>query len=121
VNELRLQLESAVVDRHGEITLACAALIQTCCRYERHAQLAGKWLRDHPSLEVETRLALSRDIAKASESRDRAIRALGLDARPDTDVWSGIHDALPAPAGAELAKGSSDEAAGPSDDVGGIQ
>src|SRR5690349_7819310 len=49
-NQLSRQLESAVIAVHGEITLVAAATISTACRFERHAQLAQKWLREHPDL-----------------------------------------------------------------------
>lgn len=91
VNGVRVQLEASVVADRGEISLHDAAVIQTCCRFERHAQLAGKWLRENPGLPVEVRLAISRDIAKASSERDRCIRLLGLDKRANDDPWAELH------------------------------
>jgi len=78
---MRRELEAAVVELRGEISLSDAAVIQTATRYERHAALASKWLRENPDLPIETRLNISRDIAKASGERDKCIKLLGLGAR----------------------------------------
>ena len=80
-NAVRRELETVVLALRGEITLHDAATVQTACRFERHAQLAQKWVRENPTLPIVTRLAISRDIAKASSERDRCIRLLGLDVR----------------------------------------
>jgi hypothetical protein len=86
VNAQRIELERAVLDVRGEITLTDAAVIQTACRFERHAQLASKWLRENPGLPVDIRLTISRDIAKASADRDRCIKLLRID-KPETNPW----------------------------------
>lgn len=79
VNRLRRWIEASLIAERGEVTLADAATIQTCCRWERHAQLAQRWLRLNPGLPVDKQLELSRDIARASERRDAAMKSLGLE------------------------------------------
>lgn len=76
------------MEARGEITLTDAAYVNTAYRAERHAQLAQRWL----ALEAENmtpadRLNYSREVTKASESRDKAIAALNLPKRPDADPW----------------------------------
>lgn len=74
IDELRRQLEDAVLRAHGEIDVLAAAQIQTAIRFERHAMLAQRWLRlNADMMQPAERLAYSRDIAKASESRDKAM------------------------------------------------
>lgn len=86
-NAMRAEIETAVVAIRTEISLHDAGTIQTAVRYERHAQLAQRWLRENPGLPVDVKLALSRDIAKASADRDRCLRLLGLDKRASDNVW----------------------------------
>jgi hypothetical protein len=75
---LRRELESAVMALRGEVSLADACTIQRACRWERHALLAQKWLRDNPDLPPAERLEFSKQIAQAGEKRDRALKSLGL-------------------------------------------
>ena len=84
--DLRRALEDAVVERRGKVTLSDAFTIQTACKWERHGMLATKWLRDNPEMPPRERLDFSREIAKASEARDRAVKALEVDPR-DVDPW----------------------------------
>ncbi|MDA1054229.1 MAG: hypothetical protein O3C40_27600 [Planctomycetota bacterium] len=93
---LRTALEDAVVNRTGgEISLHDAAVIQTAIRWERHALLAQRWLRNEAeTLTPDQRLAFSRDVARASAERDKCLKALGLDVRPNSDPWS-LLDSLP--------------------------
>lgn len=102
-SELRRALENAVAELRGEVNLTDAATIQTAVRYERHAQLAQKWLRDNPDMAVDVRMEFSHAIAHASSQRDKAIKALGIDKRPPPgDVWDDLYrrtiPVLPAPA-----------------------
>ena len=80
VAEFTRALTAAHVDSGGVLGIVEAGLIQTAARWERHARLCGRWLREGEGLTVEQRLAPSRDVGKASESRDRAIAALGPEA-----------------------------------------
>jgi hypothetical protein len=84
----RRQLEGAVLEARGEITLVDAAFVNTAYRAERHAQLAQRWLyREATSMTPADRLNYSREVVKASESRDKAIAALNLTKRP-SDLWA---------------------------------
>lgn len=77
----RRALEGAVVLAHGDIDFLQAALIQSASRWERHAGLALRWLRDnHEKLDPAERLSYSREVAKASSERDKAIAQLRLSA-----------------------------------------
>ena len=87
---LRRELEESVVSSHGEIDLASAATIATACRFERHALLCSRWLRECLTLDAEKQIAFSREVANASERRDKAIRSLGLKAKKDADPWEGV-------------------------------
>ena len=83
VNRLRRELEAAVFNVKGEVSLLDAATIQTALKWERHGALALRWLRvQSEKLKPTEALQFSREIARASTERDRALRALGLDAPP---------------------------------------
>jgi len=82
-NALRRELEAAVMAAKGEVTLLDAATIQTAVKWERHGALALRWLRiEGEKLKPIDRLTFSREIARASAERDKALAALGLDAPP---------------------------------------
>ncbi|MEX1095239.1 MAG: hypothetical protein WED34_04270 [Planctomycetales bacterium] len=84
VNILRRQVEEAVLERKGEITFVDAANVNSILKWERHGLLANHWLRkEAEKLSPTERLKFSEAIAKASDARDRAIRALGLDVPPE--------------------------------------
>lgn len=88
---LRRKLEAAVVAAKGDVSLPDAACIQTAIKWERHGALALRWLRlEEANLKPTERLAFSREIARASTERDRALQALGL----DRDAKDNIIDAL---------------------------
>ena len=77
---MRCAIEDALIVSKGEITLTDAATIQTAMRCERHALLAQRWLRqDATNMDAATRLAYSRDIAKASAERDKCLKLLDID------------------------------------------
>ena len=95
-NELRAAIENAVSDAKGEVCLHDSAVAQTAIRWERHALLAQKWLRlETDNLTPDQRLAFSRDIARASTERDKCLRELGLNIKPNADPWS-VLDIRPA-------------------------
>ena len=82
LNIVRRNLEQAVLDAKEEISLPDAAAIQTCIRWERHAALAQRWLtKEYKELKPEQRLTFSREIARASGERDKALAALQLGAK----------------------------------------
>ena len=85
INRLRRDLEDRVMTLKGEVSILDAANIQTVCKWERHGGLALRWLRiEAENLKPSDRLNFSREIAKASSERDKAIACLGLDAKPQS-------------------------------------
>jgi hypothetical protein len=90
INAFRRHLESEVVATKGEVNIVDAAAINSACKWERHGLLAQHWLRhEAEKLSCTDRLKFSEAIAKASDNRDKNIRALGLDAEP-TAPWTVI-------------------------------
>jgi hypothetical protein len=88
-SHFRRQVEDAVVEARGEISLLDAAFINSAYRAERHAQLAQRWLaKEAENMTPADRLAYSREVAKASKMRDEALAALGLPQRPSTAPWA---------------------------------
>jgi hypothetical protein len=80
VNAMLRALETATLKAKGEVSIVDAALIQSACRWERHSQLAARWLRlAFAELTYDERLRYSRETARASSERDKAIGALRLD------------------------------------------
>lgn len=84
----RAALTVAARDVHGTLSLARECLIQTAARWERHALLATRWLRErHDFMDDAQRLAFSREIARASAERDKAIAGLRLDRSVISALW----------------------------------
>ena len=95
VRQLRRALDAATLDQHGEITIYQSATIQTACRHEVRAMLLQRWLRNEDaSLSTDEKVRMLAEIGKASDARDRCLKALGLDQRPNADPWSTI-DSIP--------------------------
>lgn len=91
VNSLRRQVERAVMAAKGVINLVDAAAVNSIMKWERHGMLAAHWLRrEADKMSLSDRLRFSEAIAKASDMRDKNIRALGL----DTDTTSKVLDSL---------------------------
>lgn len=98
LGEMRRRLETAVLDNSGELGAYELAVVQTACRHEGRALLAGRWLRlEGDSLDVSVRLALLNTIGSASDSRDKCLRLLGLDLKRAANPWASI-DSEPLPA-----------------------
>lgn len=90
INVFRRKIEDCVVQAKAEISLTDASIINTAVKWERHGMLASHWLRtQYDELSAADRLKYSEQIAKASDSRDRAIGRLKLD-----EVKQGILDTL---------------------------
>jgi len=88
LNKFRRQLEDALLDLKGGVSLQDAASILTVLRWERHGCLASSWLnKQYQELKPLERLNFSKEIAKASTERDRALRLLGLDKSEMVDAW----------------------------------
>jgi hypothetical protein len=98
-DKLRRQLEDAVLAARGKITLSDASLISTACEWSQHAALAKRWLRlQGDKLKPMELLNFSREAAKASSERDKAIAALNLDRDITDDLLYGrTPRLLPAP------------------------
>lgn len=91
INALRRHLEDEVTTTKGEVSITDAAAINSACKWERHGLLAQHWLRhEAETLSAGDRLKFSEAIAKASDNRDKNIRALGL----DRDARQNVIDAL---------------------------
>lgn len=85
----RTSLEAAVIDHKTQISLHDAAVIQTAVRWERHSQLAQRWLRkEFDRLTPDQKLHYSREVARASAERDRCLRLLGLGESKVSDPWA---------------------------------
>jgi hypothetical protein len=91
VNNLRRQVEAAILELKGEIGILDAASINSVLKWERHGLLAAHWLRhEAEKLSASERLRFSEAIAKASDSRDKNIRMLGLNTT--RDVWAELDE-----------------------------
>ncbi len=93
--KMRRVLEDTILERDGTISPYQASTIQTAIRWSTHSALAARWLRIEPDLTIEQKLALSRDVARASESRDRCLKLLGLDKRDGGNTIAAFYDASP--------------------------
>ena len=83
MNRLRRELEDATMKAKGRIDLADAANIQTAVKWERHGALCLRWLRiEGDNLKPLERLQFSREIARASTERDKAVERLDLGRDP---------------------------------------
>lgn len=84
MNSFRRQLEAEVIAVHGSVSIVQAASINTAVKWERHGMLAQRWLRlECDDLKPADKLSFSREIAKASTERDKALAALDLDKPPE--------------------------------------
>jgi len=98
VNSLRRQVETALLAAKREIGIVDAAAVNSILKWERHGLLAAHWLRHEAAkLSAGDRLKFSEAIAKASDSRDKAIRSLGLDRDTRDNVLDALYARLPAP------------------------
>jgi hypothetical protein len=104
VNALRRQVEDAIIAAKGKISIVDAAAVNSILKWEKHGLLASHWLRhEADKLSAGDRLRFSEAVAKASDNRDRNIKALELD-EPPPAPWAVIDatpKALPAPDGDE--------------------
>lgn len=103
VGQFRKALEAAVTEKHGEVALYHAALIQSACRHEGRAQLLTRWLRLCDELSYADRLATLKEVGAASDARDKALKAIGLH---DVDDRQTIIDQLYGPRITEVQDGS---------------
>lgn len=81
VDALRRKWEEAVVAQKGQLSRADEEAIQTAAKWELHSIRAGLWLRrDSEKITHAERMTASREVAEASERRDRALARLALGA-----------------------------------------
>jgi len=101
VNSLRRQIEAALIEARGEVGIVDAAAVNSILKWERHGLLASHWLRlEADKLSASDRLRFSEAIAKASDNRDRNIRALQLDRDRSHSLIDALYSrALPEPDG----------------------
>ncbi len=89
LNSFRRQLEDIVLENKGSISLLDAAAIQTALKWERHGALALRWLnKAGDKLKPMESMSFSREIAKASTERDKALANLGLNRNKVVDAWA---------------------------------
>jgi hypothetical protein len=80
-------LEAALMDSKGRVDIQDQFTIRTVCRCEAHARLCQHVLNSEwATLTVDQKQSLSRDIAKASIDRDKALRALELTVNGKVDA-----------------------------------
>lgn len=89
-------LEREVIAVHGELDIVHAATLQSVLRWEQVALLAQRWLRTCPDLSPDQKLAFIRQVATASDSRDRALARLKLQSESENDPWSVLTETRPA-------------------------
>lgn len=101
LNTIRRNLEDAVLECKGKISIADAGYIQTAIRWERHAALAHRWLtKQYAKLKPMEQLRFSNEVATASAKRDVAIEMLELDEEQSTvfeALYAKVTPALPSP------------------------
>lgn len=92
VNSLRRQVERIVLETKGQISFTDSANINSILKWERHGLLANHWLREqNEKLSPLERLKFSETIAKASDNRDRAIKALKLERDTNEDILNTLY------------------------------
>lgn len=101
LNLIRRNLEDAVLESKGKISMPDAGYIQTAIRWERHAALAQRWLtKQYRKLKPMEQLKFSNEVASASAKRDAAIEMLELGDAQTTVIealYAKVVPALPAP------------------------
>lgn len=91
LNRVRMSLEDAVVACKGNVQVNDALRINAAIEWERHRRLAGRWLNQNfDAMSHDSRLAYSRDAAKAATERNKVTESLGLDQSAD-HLWASIY------------------------------
>jgi hypothetical protein len=97
-NKLRRFIEDLVIEAKGEISLLDAALINSAVRWEVHAMLAGRKMQHAADLTTMQEVELSREVAKASDNRDKCLKSMGLEQSANLDNWASIYEQPASPA-----------------------
>ena len=83
LNVFRRTIEDALLKSKGEISIVDAARINSAVKWEKMGMLATRWIRiEGDNLKPLDKLKFAEAVAKASDNRDRALKELGLDAKP---------------------------------------
>jgi hypothetical protein len=89
------------VELAGTTTIVDVSIAHEAANWECHRRLCHRMLcMKFDNLTVDEKIALSAEIGKAARERSRCLKALGLDAPPESDsIWA--LPALPEPESAE--------------------
>jgi len=124
---LRRHLEAWCLERRGQVGLWESLCIQSALRYEQVSQLCARWLREADGeLSHTERLGYAKQIADASDKRDRVLLRLWLDKQESAsilDVLYGPQTPLSQPAAdqvSEPVQGTSNAPAGQRGDEKGV-
>lgn len=87
----RRALEDATVERHGEVSVVHAHAVDTAAAATLHAAVC-RWLlrKQLDKMSTQDILNCSREVLKAKETRDRAVKNLNLD-RDTTNVLDALY------------------------------
>ena len=96
-SRLSESLEAEALEVRGRLGVYELACINSAIRWERHALLCQRWLREAEDLTPDQKIAFSREIARASSERDKSLKALGLDAMPEVGPVAFQPAAAPSP------------------------
>lgn len=92
VASFRNNLEQAVLESKGEISITDASCINTALKWERHGLLANRWLRiSAEKMNPSDVIRFSKEVAEASDKRDKAIQRLGLDKNKALQVIEALY------------------------------
>jgi len=93
----RRSLEEAIIEVRGEVSVTDAHAIDTAAAATIHAGICRWLLREKlPTMNANDVLACSREMLRAKEARDRAVRLLKLDRRAE-DVIDALYFSPPDP------------------------
>jgi hypothetical protein len=92
---LRRRLIDAVVERHGELTMAADSKVGLAVGHEQGRQFIAKAMRDNPKSTLSEKVAARAYLDDAAQKRDKAIESLKLDkvtvASIVQDPWDALH------------------------------
>jgi hypothetical protein len=89
---LRREVENAVREKLGEISLYHSALAQAAARHECRALLCQRWLRLHSDTMTHTeRLSYLDAIGRATDARNRSLKEIGLDRKDSTAIFDALY------------------------------
>lgn len=99
VRQLRSLIRREIVAKHGrDLTASEEMTLQSACRHETRVLLATRWLRIGKDLTMAQEMDLLEIISTATDSRDKCLSRLGLDAA-GPDLWDSLRATYTFPAG----------------------